>query len=96
MILTVLLPQPLVASEKLNAGVVCTVGQYADSVGDTGGPFYALVIREWLTLPENWSQMTTKEYGGGDPDPFTTGKNAIFFAEVGVALMSSATRYSAM
>ncbi len=37
---TVLLPQPLFASEKLNAGVVCTVDQYADSVVDTGGPFY--------------------------------------------------------
>jgi hypothetical protein len=60
MIPTVLLPQPLVASEKLNADVVCT-----DSVIDTCGPFYALVIYYWLTLSENWSQVTTKEYGGG-------------------------------
>jgi hypothetical protein len=52
----IFLLQPLDASEKLNPGVVCTVGQYADSVVDTGGTFYDLVIYNRLTLSENWSQ----------------------------------------
>ncbi len=62
MIPNVLLPQPLDASEKLNAGVVCTVDQYADSVVDTSGTFYALVIYDRLTLSENWPQGSGSIY----------------------------------